>query len=41
MKINKNYLYLLSFFEGGSVMSAELIGAKMLAPVFGTTLYVW
>ncbi len=33
--------YFLSFLEGGSVMVAELVGAKMLAPWFGTSLYVW
>lgn len=37
----KNYLYLLSFLEGGAVMACELIGAKLLAPYFGTSLYVW
>lgn len=34
-------LLLLSFFEGSCVMVAELAGAKMLAPFFGTSLYVW
>ena len=38
---NKKYLLLLSFIEGGSVMVCELIGAKLLAPFFGTSLYVW
>ena len=37
----KNYLFLLSFLEGGAVMACELIGAKLLAPYFGTSLYVW
>ncbi|MGZ3863922.1 MAG: fused MFS/spermidine synthase [Bacteroidia bacterium] len=37
---NRN-LYLLSFIEGGAVMATELIGAKILAPYFGTSLYVW
>lgn len=38
----KQYLfYLLSFLEGASVMAAELLGAKMLAPFFGSSLYVW
>lgn len=44
MKLSTNsryYLYTLSFIEGASVMSAELIGAKMLAPFFGSSLYVW
>ncbi|MBI4929334.1 MAG: fused MFS/spermidine synthase [Bacteroidetes bacterium] len=33
--------YFLSFLEGASVMAAELLGAKMLAPYFGSSLYVW
>lgn len=37
----KKYLFFLSFFEGGAVMACELIGAKLLAPFFGTSLYVW
>lgn len=39
--MNRKYLFLLSFLEGGAVMACELIGAKMLAPFFGTSLYVW
>lgn len=38
---NRNFYFLLSFIEGGSVMAAELLGAKMLAPYFGSSLYVW
>ncbi|RYZ47254.1 MAG: hypothetical protein EOP49_21850, partial [Sphingobacteriales bacterium] len=34
-------LLLLSFIEGGCVMVAELAGGKMLAPFYGTSLYVW
>lgn len=37
----KKYLLLLSFLEGASVMAAELMGAKMMAPFFGSSLYVW
>lgn len=37
----KKFLYSLSFIEGGVVMSTELVGAKILAPYFGTSLYVW
>jgi spermidine synthase len=37
----KQFLYTLSFIEGGVVMSTELVGAKILAPYFGTSLYVW
>lgn len=35
------FFYLLSFVEGGVVMATELIGARLLAPWFGTSLYVW
>ena len=35
------FILLLSFIEGAAVMTVELAGAKILAPVFGTSLYVW
>ena len=38
---SRNFLFTLSFIEGASVMSAELFGAKMLAPYFGSSLFVW
>ena len=41
MKRQASLFYLLSFLEGASVMAAELLGAKMLAPYFGSSLYVW
>jgi predicted membrane-bound spermidine synthase len=34
-------LLILSFIEGAVVMAAELCGAKLLAPIFGSSLYVW
>lgn len=34
-------LLLISFIEGGSVMIVELLGAKIIAPYYGTSLYVW
>ncbi len=37
----KKKLLLLSFIEGATVMAAELCGARLLAPVFGTSLSVW
>lgn len=37
----KRELILLSIIEGSAVMIAELCGARLLAPVFGTSLYVW
>jgi spermidine synthase len=38
--MQKKFLF-LSFVEGAAVMAAELCGAKLLAPVFGSSLYVW
>jgi predicted membrane-bound spermidine synthase len=35
------YLLLLSFLEGGAVMACELLGARITAPFFGNSLYVW
>ena len=39
--LNKNKLLTISFVEGASVMAAEICGAKLLAPFFGSSLYVW
>ena len=38
---NKRSYFLVSFIEGAAVMATELLGAKMLAPYFGSSLYVW
>jgi len=43
-EMNLNYIKIIlivSFLEGASVMGVELIGAKLIAPWFGTSLYVW
>ncbi len=37
----KKRLLLLSFVEGATVMVAELCGARLLSPVFGSSLFVW
>lgn len=34
-------ILLLSFIEGACVMAVELLGAKMMAPFYGSSLYVW
>src|ERR1700740_3168099 len=39
--LKRSFFYSLSFTEGGVVMSTELAGAKLLAPYFGASLYVW
>lgn len=41
MNKSSTFFYFISFLEGAAVMAAELFGAKMLAPYFGTSLYVW
>jgi predicted membrane-bound spermidine synthase len=35
------FLYIIAFTEGGCVMAIELSGAKIIAPFYGTSLYVW
>jgi len=36
----RHYL-VIAFVEGSSVMVCELLGAKMIAPVYGASLFVW
>ncbi len=33
--------FIIVFVSGGSLMGVELIGAKMMAPFYGNTLFVW
>lgn len=35
------HLYVISFVEGASLMAVELIGAKLMTPYFGNSIYVW
>lgn len=35
------HLYTISFIEGGALMAVELIGAKLVTPFFGNSIYVW
>jgi predicted membrane-bound spermidine synthase len=37
----KQVLLAVAFFEGAAVMVIELLGAKIIAPFYGTSLYVW
>lgn len=39
--LSKPKLYTISLIEGAAVMAAEIGGAKLLAPFFGSSLYVW
>lgn len=34
-------VYLLAFVSGFTIMSIELLGGRMLAPFFGSSIYVW
>lgn len=34
-------LYTLSFIEGGALMTIEILSAKIIAPYFGNSIYVW
>jgi len=38
---SRGYLLCLAALEGAAVMACELIGAKEVAPYFGSSLYVW
>lgn len=41
-KNNSKIIFLVvAFIEGAAVMAVELLGAKMIAPFFGTTIYSW
>lgn len=40
-KLFKHILIIIAFIEGGSVMVCELLGAKLISPYFGSSLYVW
>lgn len=37
----RNSVYLLAFAGGFVIMSLELLGGRLLAPYFGSSIYVW
>lgn len=39
--LKQNRFLIISFVEGASVMAAEISGARILAPFFGSSLHVW
>lgn len=41
MKIHRLSLFSVAFVEGAVVMAAEIAAAKLIAPWFGSSLYVW
>jgi spermidine synthase len=36
-----SYLGVLVFLTGGTILVLEIVGARLLSPVFGSSLYVW
>ena len=38
---NSPFLFLVLIIEGAALMAVELLGAKLLAPFYGSSLYVW
>ena len=38
---NNWFLFLVLLVEGGSLMAVELVGAKLIAPYYGNSVYVW
>jgi MFS family permease len=41
MQLPRWHLYSVSFVEGGALMAVELIGAKLVTPFYGNSIYVW
>jgi predicted membrane-bound spermidine synthase len=39
--LQRKLLLIVSFVEGAAVMIIELLGAKIVAPFYGTSMYVW
>jgi len=39
--MKKTYIYVTMFFTGMTVMVIELLGTRIIAPVFGSGLYAW
>ena len=40
-RVKKYYLYLTIFITGGVVLVIEILGTRILAPFYGSTIFVW
>lgn len=40
-KFYNYYLYLTVFITGATVLMLEILGTRIIAPYFGSSLYVW
>jgi len=40
-KFKQNYLYLTVFVTGGVVLVIEILGTRIIAPFYGSTIFVW
>lgn len=41
MKQKGHFLYLAVFISGASVLILEILGSRILAPFYGSTIYIW
>ena len=41
LNIKKYYLYLTVFITGAVILMLEILGTRIIAPYYGTTIYVW
>ncbi|MDW6094469.1 fused MFS/spermidine synthase [Vibrio rhizosphaerae] len=39
--LKNRFIFLLAFLSGFCIMSVELMGGRILAPYFGSSIYVW
>lgn len=40
-RLLSSFLYLAVFISGATILVIEILGTRILAPLFGTTIYVW